>query len=159
MTEKHCPRCGGAKLEPIQIDPVTLFRCAKCGGSFLGTSQFDKLVELAKAGNAPVVEPPDARPKNAALRDPIGCPVCGKPMKTIEHGEREKVLVDVCRSDGIWLDGGEIAAIVDDERQAREGQQAGEETKRDAKDVGTDVAVAVGGGLLEVLGDIVVGLF
>lgn len=135
-----------------------LERCTKCGGSFLGTSQFDKLVELSKAGNAPVVEPPDARPANAELRDPIACPVCAKSMKTIEHGD-SKVLVDVCRSDGLWLDGGEIATIVAREREAREGAQALAEVKEDAKGVGTDVAVAVGGGLLELLCEVVVGIF
>jgi len=127
-----------------------LERCTKCGGSFLGTSQFDKLVELSKAGNAPVVEPPDARPEDAELRDPIACPVCAKEMKTVAHDD-SNVLVDVCRSDGIWLDGGE--------REQREGREAIEGLKDDAKSVGSDVAAAVGGGLLDVLCDVVVGLF
>ena len=158
MSDKLCPRCGSVGLAPIHVAPIVLERCTKCGGSFLGTSQFDKLVELSKANDAPVVEPPDARPKNAELRDPIACPVCAKTMKTIER-EESKVLVDVCRSDGIWLDGGEIAAIVAREREAREGREALAEVKEDAKGVGSDVAAAVGGGLLDVLCDVVVGLF
>jgi Zn-finger nucleic acid-binding protein len=159
VTEKRCPRCGDVSLTPIEIDAVVLHRCTRCGGSFLGTSQFDKLVDLAKRGSAPVVEPPDARPKET-LRDSIGCPVCSKPMKTIEFEGDSKILVDVCRSDGLWLDGGEIAAIVDRERASREHQEGVDAAKSLAKDAATsDVAAAVGGGLLGVLFDLVAALF
>jgi Zn-finger nucleic acid-binding protein len=158
VSDKNCPRCRSVRLAPIEIAPIVIERCTKCGGSFLGTSQWGKLVELSKAGSAPVVEPPDARPANAELRDSIACPVCSKTMKTIEHDD-SKVLVDVCRSDGIWLDGGEIATIVARQREAREGREALEGLKDDAKSAGSDVAAAVGGGLLDVLCDVVVGLF
>jgi Zn-finger nucleic acid-binding protein len=160
VTEKTCPRCKTIHLASVEVAPIVLERCTKCGGSFLGTSHWGKLVQLSKAGSAPVVEPPDARPENAELRDPIACPVCAKTMKTRQHAHT-KVLIDVCLTDGMWLDGGEIAAIIAREREAREGAQALAEMKDDAKSVGTDVAVAVavGGGLLELLGEIVVGIF
>ncbi len=136
-----------------------LHRCTRCGGSFLGTSQWDKLVELAKGGSAPVVEPPDARPKDA-LRDPIGCPVCAKPMKTLEFEGDSTIVVDVCRSDGIWLDGGEIAAVVARENASREHREGVAAAKTLAKDVVVnDVTAAVGGGLLSVLCDIVASVF
>jgi Zn-finger nucleic acid-binding protein len=135
-----------------------LERCTKCGGSFLEKSQFDKVVELSKAGKAPVVEPPDERPKDAELRTPIACPVCTKTMRNINRQE-SKIFVDVCRAHGLWLDGGEIAAIIARDRERREGKQAYDEMKNDAKSVGTDVAVAVGGGLLDILCDVVVGIF
>jgi hypothetical protein len=42
-------------------------------------------------------------------RKPLPCPVCGD---TMEFQQKEGVSIDVCLEHGIWLDAGEIDAIV-----------------------------------------------
>ena len=43
----------------------------------------------------------------------LACPDCGKPMEVTEH---HGVHVDWCRDHGIWLDGGELEAILNNLR-------------------------------------------
>ena len=52
-------------------------------------------------------EPPEAEPR--PIRSGRACPVCGQEM-TVEH--EENICIDVCGEHGIWLDKGELPAIV-----------------------------------------------
>jgi len=39
----------------------------------------------------------------------LKCPICGEPMQLVEHHE---VFIDRCEKHGVWLDNGELEAIL-----------------------------------------------
>jgi Zn-finger nucleic acid-binding protein len=42
----------------------------------------------------------------------VPCPDCGKLMNRKNYGTRAGVVVDVCKEHGVWLDGGELGALL-----------------------------------------------
>jgi len=43
----------------------------------------------------------------------LKCPVCGEAMESVEHHE---VYIDWCREHGVWLDNGELEAMINNLR-------------------------------------------
>jgi len=121
----HCPRCKEPRLAPFAIGPASLQGCATCRGSFLPATEWDLLLDVAERGRLPseagsvVPPPPGQGPSQTALTDRINCPTCGQGMQTLEFATFSKVMVDVCRLHGIWLDGGELIAVVEAVRAGR----------------------------------------
>lgn len=102
----QCPKCEGT-LAPLVIDGVEVDRCGSCQGIW-----FDKR-ELA-----------DTLPKEAAVKvldgkDTQGfdqkrgqCPKDKTALMRVNSARNHKVTLDTCTvCQGIWLDGGEFAAL------------------------------------------------
>src|SRR5262249_48882872 len=115
-----CPRC---RLDLMRIDARDDWRCARCGGALLGTRTL--VAELLAVA-------PDLR-GGSSLHDvhTIGrhaaellpCGVCGADMEAVFLGAVE---VDRCRDDAVlWLDAGELDAILERAAEQRATREAG----------------------------------
>jgi len=108
-----CPACGLALAE-MTVGGVKVDLCREgCGGIWfdhLELQQVDDVEEAAGETLAAVSPAVDASVRPGGAR---ACPRCGHPAMTQHrYGPRSNVLVDECnRCEGIWLDGGELAAI------------------------------------------------
>lgn len=105
-----CPDCR-EPLVVIELEGVEIDRCVACHGTWLDAGELEQIVELAgiKPGQL-------TRAVHAADRGRRGqrrCPRCRRKMDIIFIGDAPAVEVDHCPlGHGLWLDTGEMRAIV-----------------------------------------------
>lgn len=109
----NCPRCY-TPLEKVNCtEPsaqIEVDVCMKCEGIWFDEGELETLSKIVE----PKVVEFRTLPPQEVQDAPIGCPVCddGSFMKKLVHERDTHVVYDeceVCR--GIWLDGGELKAI------------------------------------------------
>jgi len=109
-----CPRCR-EDLQALRLGSTTARECAQCGGLWLDPESLQTLAN-AREESAGVVSALAARvPLNAAPQDVvryIPCPRCGKLMNRSNFARSSGVILDVCKSDGVWLDRGELQRVL-----------------------------------------------
>ena len=103
MRELECPACK----EPMivaEFDDVEIDTCMVCGGMWLDGGELEALLGTP----VPEIVEPDA-----GLGEPVrDCPVCVDKLVKDRYGHTD-VVVDKCpHGDGIWLDRGELEAIL-----------------------------------------------
>lgn len=110
-TEGICPRCG-APLSATERGGVTFVECSGCGGAFLTPDAVERVLsdDGVRAGLA--AELP-ARPRfvESSVRY-LPCPRCTRAMNRKVFARVSGVIVDVCKDDGVFFDGGELVAVV-----------------------------------------------
>jgi len=119
-SERVCPECAQS-LQTISLDAagsLHIERCANCYGLFFDPDEIETLLDSAVA---PVVTVnlellsninKDRYPKNATVKY-LKCPACQVLMNRVIYGYRSGVIIDQCRSHGIWLDGGQISHLLE----------------------------------------------
>lgn len=114
----RCPDGHGA-LEQLELaGSIRLGRCPQCLGLFLPLGGLERLLDQAVAPVwsvdqqllSSLTETP--RTDAAPLRY-RPCPSCGDLMNRSLHGKRSGVVVDRCRSHGLWLDAGELRQLME----------------------------------------------
>lgn len=116
----HCPACR-TPLETLQLQTptaLTLGRCPDCLGLFLPLGGLEALLDQAvgrvwgvdHALLHSLAETPRPAPVPVRYRP---CPACGELMNRRLQGSRSGVVVDSCRDHGIWLDAGELRALLE----------------------------------------------
>ena len=105
-----CPACGKPMIV-LELDRIEVDHCISCGGIWLDGGEMELLLEGSaerKDFLSSFQRDPDCSEK------PRRCPICSKRMEKIRAGKEERVCVDRCRhQDGIWLDRGELEAILE----------------------------------------------
>lgn len=113
-TPLHCPRCK-EPLQSLKLGPTAVHECGACGGLWVDPQSLQKLCDAREAHSA-VVSVLAARVPTAPIaQDPvryIPCPKCTKLMNRVNFAKSSGVIVDVCKSDGVWLDRGELQRVV-----------------------------------------------
>jgi Zn-finger nucleic acid-binding protein len=108
-----CPRCAKPLLA-IGIAPgATIHACSACHGVFLGARAWCTLIarpELAKqiAQKLTAVGTPASE-----LVRMLSCPSCQRQMERGRFGASSPIVIDVCVQHGMWLDAGEVVAVVE----------------------------------------------
>lgn len=112
--ELHCPRCQQS-LQGLKLGSTAASECGACGGIWLVPDTLQRLV-TAKEEGAAVVSALAARiptatvPPNAVTYIP--CPRCRKLMNRTNFGHASGIILDICKTDGLWLDRGELQAVL-----------------------------------------------
>jgi Zn-finger nucleic acid-binding protein len=106
-----CPRCNGRLAENALHDTV-LLDCVQCGGLFVPKPTIDAL------GDPSSRDLRMAFPRRARRPEPtqvayLNCPLCASRMNRVNFGKVSGVIVDVCKTDGVWFDQGEVDAVID----------------------------------------------
>lgn len=147
-TPRICPRCN-IRLKSLDLKINGRFlidRCEKCLGIFFDPGELELLldttvnnvVEINNLGLKAINEKrePDLYPVSY-----IKCPVCGQLMHRINYGAKSGVIVDSCKSHGIWLDGGELRQLLEWTKlggqlleQKRQAQRQMEEEQRNREE-------------------------
>lgn len=122
MPEYACPRCRAALLlHPLQnpSQPLELFDCRGCGGLWVPKQAFEAIVVTRESLGAArtLVGLDEGKPASRAGRAEelvkyIPCPVCKNLMNRRNFAQCSGVIVDSCKSHGVWLDAQELNLIV-----------------------------------------------
>jgi Zn-finger nucleic acid-binding protein len=142
-----CPGCKN-RMQAIHVGDTPLFECGECHATWLDSDTFTKLCANREAHGAvadmlgPKIVGPKATTQTGVRYLP--CPACQKVMNRENFGHRSGVIIDVCKGHGVWLERGELHAVLafvdagglerarrmDDERRAEE-RRAFEAATRD----------------------------
>ncbi|MCK4343573.1 MAG: zf-TFIIB domain-containing protein [Phycisphaerae bacterium] len=113
-----CPKCN-EPLIVVEFQGVEVDHCLDCRGTWFDAGELELLAEMAGAAPGRLEEALLAGEHGATGRR--RCPRCNRKMQVLTVGQ-PPVEVDRCPSgDGIWLDAGELAAIV---KSFAEGEDA-----------------------------------
>ena len=94
-----------------------MYECASCASVWLGSDTFMQLcqdreergaVASIVAGPASVGVVPTA---GANVRY-VHCPICTKVMNRENFGRQSGVVIDVCKSHGVWFERGELRSVL-----------------------------------------------
>lgn len=119
-SERICPRCN-IPLQTIDLKIEGKFlieKCSECYGLFFDPGELEALLEKSVSNvfdiNYKQLEDIRKQPRHDdyPVRY-IKCPVCGKLMNRINFGAQSGVVVDKCKQDGVWLDGGELKRLME----------------------------------------------
>ncbi len=105
-----CPRCSiSLRVHTMEGEDYNL--CPKCGGMWLDRETFHQVTKESE-----VYKKEDTQKKyfRGSLKDSIKyipCVRCGKLMNRKNFARISGVIIDECRSHGVWLDPGELEKI------------------------------------------------
>ncbi len=120
QSKRVCPRCN-VPMQTIDLKVGGEFlieRCLECYGLFFDPGELEILLEKS-VSNVFSIKPQqigDLNKMKRAQEYPVGyikCPVCQKLMNRLNFGARSGVIIDTCKEDGIWLDGGELRHLME----------------------------------------------
>lgn len=105
-----CPHCGDVPLVALEHQRVEVDYCAQCRGVWLDAGEIELLY-----GDAAVARE-FLRSRNPVPRGeaPRKCPECrARMIKEATDGDRPVVYDRCTRDHGLWLDQGELAAVLE----------------------------------------------
>jgi Zn-finger nucleic acid-binding protein len=109
-----CPRCKES-MELMRLGKTTLRSCMACGGLWLDPPSLQRLCDAGEE-RASVVSVLAARVPTADTAPDvvryIPCPCCGKLMNRVNFAHSSGVILDVCKTDGVWLDRSELQRVL-----------------------------------------------
>lgn len=136
-----CPHCR-VPLEIRVHDGEEYDFCRQCGGIWLDRGEFQKATNPSAVYR-------NEEPKGAFLRGPaaeqveyIPCVRCGNLMNRRNFRRISGVIIDECRTHGVWLDHGELEKIqhfIADGGLDRSQDREIEQTRNELKDLATKV--------------------
>jgi len=109
-----CPECD-VPLVARKTGVVGYAECARCGGLFLSREAFEAVAHGAEARATALAVEGDRAPEPQKVPARFRyrkCPVCRELMNRTNYGSGSGVILDVCRTDGVFLDRGELTAVV-----------------------------------------------
>ena len=130
----HCPGCGAAMapreamvangvpcpacakpLAATTVGELEVQACLACGGLWLDRAVFEKLGtsrerQGALLGALPAPSAPPVLKFEAVQYRP--CPACQQRMNRTNYAKRSGVVLDVCKSHGIWFDKDELRRVL-----------------------------------------------
>ncbi len=95
----------------IELEGIELDRCVNCRGTWLDAGELERVVEFAGIRPGKLTEA--VRTAGSGRRGQRRCPRCSRKMRVVTIGQSPAVEVDRCPiGHGIWLDAGELRAVV-----------------------------------------------
>lgn len=163
-TNLTCPCCPGVHLvsRPLAGSSMHIHECPSCAGMWLSHHQFDEIAKSAKARSLPpgmhrgsTGEAPVGTNTLTKQRGPLyrQCPECGATMNRRNYARVSGIVIDACKTCGVWFDADELAAIV---RWVEEGgldsarAQRAEQTAVDASKPRPRATSSAGGGHIDI---------
>ncbi|RLA24735.1 MAG: hypothetical protein DRQ62_04570 [Gammaproteobacteria bacterium] len=135
-SDRICPHCE-KPLQTIQIQldqSLLIERCDTCFGLFFDLQELEILLDYSVSHVTAINQAhldsinADHYPKKQVVKY-IKCPVCRKFMRRANFAQKSGVIVDSCRSHGLWLDSGEVKHLMEWKRLG--GQLLHQQTQRD----------------------------
>jgi Zn-finger nucleic acid-binding protein len=106
-----CPRCQ-SRLVVREYAETTVDECDRCGGLFLAPAMMDRVVAARDLSTGLRLALPKRQAKRETAVKYINCPICNKLMNRQAFGRISGVVVDVCKSHGVWFDAGELSEVI-----------------------------------------------
>jgi predicted RNA-binding Zn-ribbon protein involved in translation (DUF1610 family)/Zn-finger nucleic acid-binding protein len=112
-----CPVCR-VPLEEKAMGRAVALACRTCSGAFIEHDVIEQWT--ADRGSD---APDDVGETRAVIADSTvryrRCPRCAEWMNRINFGSTSGIILDSCRDDGIWFDGGELVAAIEFARSGK----------------------------------------
>ena len=111
-----CPSCKGVKLSRSTLGDVEVDQCLHCGGVWLRQDLFDRVAaDKETRGRALGVLPITSQPQSTARLEVIyrPCPACRQMMNRYNYAKISGVIVDGCKSHGLWFDQDELRQVLE----------------------------------------------
>ena len=108
----RCPRCPGRLVLRGYAD-LEVDECDQCGGLFLTPTMLDRVVRSHDRNTGLLLALPRRPPYREGTVHYVHCPICTRLMNRQAFGRISGVVVDVCKSDGVWFDAGEITQVIE----------------------------------------------
>lgn len=113
-SSEACPRCK-TSLDRLVIGDANLSECHKCGGFWMSAEAFEELCTDRDEQSAVLGY---KRPDTARIPAPpkvtyVPCPVCGHLMNRSNFARASGVIIDTCKSHGVWFDADELPRIIE----------------------------------------------
>ena len=112
---KHCPRCR-QDLTIANVGNQKVLECQACGGLWLDTPSFERICANSENQSAVLgstsIKPIDLEALEAKVTY-VPCPECAQLMNRVNFAHCSGVIVDVCKSHGVWFDRDELSRIVE----------------------------------------------
>jgi Zn-finger nucleic acid-binding protein len=111
-----CPRCG-TNLLSVTVGTAALGECDRCGGTWVDGRTFERIVaekeeqSLVLAAALPGFGVKRAARPHADRYWP--CPVCHNLMNRVNFAHISGVVLDACRTHGVWFDEDELRQLVE----------------------------------------------
>ncbi|MES2178173.1 MAG: zf-TFIIB domain-containing protein [Gemmatimonadota bacterium] len=109
-----CPRCK-EPMQALRLGDTDTMECAECGGLWLDPPSLQKLCSQREHHSSVVsalaAHVPRATVGTESVRY-IPCPRCKKLMNRTNFARSSGVILDVCKTDGVWLDRGELQRVL-----------------------------------------------
>ncbi|MCK6556130.1 zf-TFIIB domain-containing protein [Candidatus Binatia bacterium] len=105
-----CPKCKTSTLSATTVKETQVDQCRTCKGLWFDERELSALLAADAPALRPLARGNDAGDLTARRGD---CPRDGTAMLRVFSAMNRNVVVDTCPAcRGIWLDGGELAALV-----------------------------------------------
>ena len=119
-TERVCPNCNKT-LQTIDIKSTKehfyIEQCESCFGLFFDPEELAAILNSTISNSIQIdYDRLGEISKNYKYNDNVvykKCPVCRDLMNRKNFGTRSGVIIDTCKKDGIWLDGGELKRLME----------------------------------------------
>jgi Zn-finger nucleic acid-binding protein len=113
-TPLSCPRCRET-MQALRLGATSARECGACGGLWLDPLSLQRLADAREEhGNVSSILS-GRMPSNTTPTDVvryIPCPSCGKLMNRTNFAHSSGVILDVCKTHGVWLDRGELQRVL-----------------------------------------------
>jgi Zn-finger nucleic acid-binding protein len=106
-----CPRCP-SKLVAREYAETSVEECDQCGGLFLAPAMMERVVAARDLSTGLRLALPKRQAKRERAVRYIHCPVCHKLMNRQAFGRISGVVLDVCKTHGVWFDAGELGEVI-----------------------------------------------
>lgn len=120
-SQLKCPVCN-LPMQCLSVETedetVEIDHCPQCGGIWFDRGELEYLLNhrvktVFELNHRLMNQINKDRGASLQTRGYIPCPVCGELMPFTNYGKKSGVIVDWCRDHGIWLDGGELAHLLE----------------------------------------------
>jgi Zn-finger nucleic acid-binding protein len=113
-TPLKCPRCGGS-LQSLRLGQTPVRECSDCGGLWVDPATLQQLCDAREDHAAMLSALATREPSKPGAPETvryIPCPRCAKLMNRVNFARSSGVVLDVCKTHGVWLDRGELQRVV-----------------------------------------------
>jgi len=111
-----CPGCRG-EMRAVQVGSTPMHECASCASVWLYGDTFMQLCQDRQERGA--VASIIAGPASIGVVPTVGtgvryvhCPTCKKVMNRENFGRQSGVVIDVCKTHGVWFERGELRSVL-----------------------------------------------
>ncbi len=117
-----CPHCG-EPLVVYELEGIEIDHCVECGGTWLDAGELELIAEFSEVESGELSNALYSPKKQQHIDR--RCPRCNKKMNSIHIGQQENIEAETCPyGHGLWLDKGELRAIINSYSQGEEGSVA-----------------------------------
>jgi Zn-finger nucleic acid-binding protein len=109
-----CPACAKA-LAATKVGDLEVHDCQACGGLWLDRAVFEQLGTSRERQGALLGALPTPAARSEARLEPVQyrpCPACRQRMNRVNFAKRSGVVLDVCKTHGIWFDKDELRRVL-----------------------------------------------